>query len=96
MTSRSGVSTPSSAQMGIIETCNEFYKVVTGDTCYDIAVENEAELSDFTLAILLSRRIVRGYRLICMYASGCRLPVAPPLQQYWPLVSLPPHASNPG
>ncbi|KAL6229363.1 hypothetical protein BDW75DRAFT_249828 [Aspergillus navahoensis] len=46
-TSTSGVSTPSPVQTGIIETCNEFYKVVTGDTCYDIAVENDVALSDF-------------------------------------------------
>lgn len=46
-TSTSGVSTPSPVQTGIVETCNEFYKVVTGDTCYDIAVENDVARSDF-------------------------------------------------
>ncbi|KAL3479631.1 hypothetical protein BJX99DRAFT_244778 [Aspergillus californicus] len=46
-TSTSGVSTPSAVQTGIVAACNEFYKVVTGDSCYDIAQDNDIELSDF-------------------------------------------------
>ncbi|KAL2787767.1 hypothetical protein BJX66DRAFT_340850 [Aspergillus keveii] len=46
-TASSGISTPSPVQTGIISTCNEFYRAISGDTCYDIALENEVPLSDF-------------------------------------------------
>ncbi|KAL4862529.1 hypothetical protein BDV12DRAFT_190368 [Aspergillus spectabilis] len=46
-TTTSGVSTPSPVQTGIIETCDEFYRVSTGDTCYDIIQEHDVALSDF-------------------------------------------------
>ncbi|KAL4962079.1 LysM peptidoglycan-binding domain-containing protein [Aspergillus stella-maris] len=46
-TTTSGVSTPSPVQTGIIRTCDEFYLVVAGDSCYDIAVDNDIELTDF-------------------------------------------------
>jgi hypothetical protein len=46
-TTSSGISSPSPVQTGIISTCNEFYRVISGDTCYDIALENDVPLSDF-------------------------------------------------
>ncbi|RYP36756.1 hypothetical protein DL768_010914 [Monosporascus sp. mg162] len=35
-TTEDGISTPSPVQTGITSNCNEFHKVVTGDTCWDI------------------------------------------------------------
>ncbi|KAL4883886.1 hypothetical protein BJY04DRAFT_226219 [Aspergillus karnatakaensis] len=38
---------PSPTQPGIEPSCNEFYRVITGDTCYDIAVEYGIQLQQF-------------------------------------------------
>ncbi|KAL3440457.1 hypothetical protein BJX65DRAFT_314755 [Aspergillus insuetus] len=46
-TSTSGVSTPSPVQTGIIETCDEFYRVSSGDTCYYISQEHNVVLLEF-------------------------------------------------
>lgn len=40
------VSTPSSVQTGMVSSCDEFHQVVSGDTCYDIAMEYDISLSD--------------------------------------------------
>lgn len=41
------VSTPSPFQTGIVPTCDKFYKVIAGDSCYDIANNNAISLSSF-------------------------------------------------
>lgn len=46
-TSPGGVATPSPVQDGIIDGCSKFYKVMSGDGCYDIAAANNVALSDF-------------------------------------------------
>ncbi|KAJ5903926.1 hypothetical protein N7504_006309 [Penicillium tannophilum] len=42
-----GISTPSPIQRGMVSTCNKFYKVITDDSCYDIANDNGIALSSF-------------------------------------------------
>ncbi|CAG8010468.1 unnamed protein product [Penicillium nalgiovense] len=42
-----GVSTPSPIQTGMVSTCNQFYKVVADDGCYDIANEHGIPLASF-------------------------------------------------
>ncbi|KAM5429347.1 hypothetical protein McanCB21832_007745 [Microsporum canis] len=38
---------PSPTQSGLAQDCNKFYKVVAGDSCYDIAQREGASLEDF-------------------------------------------------
>ncbi|KAJ5538227.1 hypothetical protein N7494_007706 [Penicillium frequentans] len=42
-----GILTPSPIQTGMVSTCNKFYKVITDDSCYDIANDNGISLSSF-------------------------------------------------
>lgn len=42
-----GTSTPTPVQTGITSSCGKFYKVVTGDSCHDIAQEHDVTLDDF-------------------------------------------------
>lgn len=46
-TPTNGVTTPTPTQSGMTGSCNKFYKVVSGDGCYDIAAANSIALSDF-------------------------------------------------
>lgn len=42
-----GVVTPTPTQSGMTKSCKTFHKVVSGDTCYDIAVAASITLDDF-------------------------------------------------
>jgi spore germination protein YaaH len=42
-----GVSTPSPIQTGMVSTCDQFYKVIANDGCYDIASDHEITLASF-------------------------------------------------
>lgn len=46
-TSAWGVTTPSPVQSGMSQDCNSFYKVKSGDGCYDIANDHGISLDDF-------------------------------------------------
>lgn len=46
-TSTSGISTPSPVQTGMVSTCDEFYMVVSGDSCSAIASNYGIALTDF-------------------------------------------------
>jgi LysM repeat protein len=45
-TSTSAITTPTPTQTGMVSTCNDFYLVVSGDSCYDIATANAIALDD--------------------------------------------------
>ncbi|KAJ5541919.1 hypothetical protein N7535_004338 [Penicillium sp. DV-2018c] len=45
-TSTTGVTTPTPTQTGMVSTCNDFYLVVSGDSCFDIAAANGIALDD--------------------------------------------------
>lgn len=42
-----GVPTPTPTQEGMVDNCDTFYLVESGDGCYDIAAEHGIDLSDF-------------------------------------------------
>ncbi|OCL10882.1 carbohydrate-binding module family 50 protein [Glonium stellatum] len=42
-----GITTPTPIQTGMISSCNKFYKVASGNTCYDIAMNNTIALDNF-------------------------------------------------
>ncbi|KAI9372269.1 hypothetical protein BJX61DRAFT_456321 [Aspergillus egyptiacus] len=42
-----GITTPTPTQPGMVGDCNEFYLVVGGDSCYDIAAAHDVALDDF-------------------------------------------------
>ncbi|CAM1509828.1 Fc.00g001630.m01.CDS01 [Cosmosporella sp. VM-42] len=44
-----GIPTPSPVQTGMVKTCKSFYKVVKGDSCYDIAKDHQVSLKNFYL-----------------------------------------------
>jgi hypothetical protein len=46
-TSGSDISTPSPIQTGMVSTCDDFYKVIPNDSCYDIASNHSIPLSSF-------------------------------------------------
>ncbi|KAM0346568.1 hypothetical protein ACHAP4_011664 [Fusarium culmorum] len=46
-TSSTNSGTPSPLQTGILKTCNDYHKVIKGDTCYDIAQGAKIELETF-------------------------------------------------
>ncbi|EEQ32195.1 LysM domain-containing protein [Microsporum canis CBS 113480] len=46
-TSPTGITTPTPTQSGMVSGCNKFYKVVSGDNCYNIAAANGITLPDF-------------------------------------------------
>lgn len=46
-TPRSGISTPSPIQTGMVSTCDDFFKVIPNDSCYDIANNHSIPLSSF-------------------------------------------------
>ncbi|KAL4733764.1 hypothetical protein BDV11DRAFT_175388 [Aspergillus similis] len=73
----SGVSTPSPVQTGIVATCNEFYKVVAGDTCYDIAQDIGIDLDTFykwNPAVKTDCSGLQADVYVCVGVSGSTLP----------------------
>ncbi|KAK7184907.1 LysM domain-containing protein [Paraphaeosphaeria sporulosa] len=42
-----GIATPTPTQTGMISSCNKFYKVLSGDGCYNIATANGITLENF-------------------------------------------------
>lgn len=46
-TPSNGVETPTPVQPGMVDNCADFHLVENGDTCYDIAIENDISLNDF-------------------------------------------------
>lgn len=46
-TTTTGISTPSPVQSGMIESYKSIYKVVSGDSCYDLVQAHGITLSDF-------------------------------------------------
>ncbi|KAI8944635.1 hypothetical protein F4801DRAFT_571068 [Xylaria longipes] len=42
-----GIATPTPTQTGMTKSCNKFHKVVSGDSCSDLATSNGISLSDF-------------------------------------------------
>ncbi|KAH3353681.1 hypothetical protein KXV52_007936, partial [Aspergillus fumigatus] len=42
-----GVTTPTPTQTGMVSSCNRFYLVVSGDSCYDIAAAQGISLDNF-------------------------------------------------
>ncbi|KAK3941414.1 hypothetical protein QBC46DRAFT_458301 [Diplogelasinospora grovesii] len=45
--SGNGISTPTPTQTGMVDNCNSFYDVVSGDSCYNIAAANNITLDNF-------------------------------------------------
>lgn len=46
-TPTNGISTPTPTQTGMVSNCDDFYLVVSGDSCYDIATGNGITLDEF-------------------------------------------------
>lgn len=46
-TSDNGITTPTPTQSGMVSDCDDFYLVVSGDSCYDIAADAGISLDDF-------------------------------------------------
>lgn len=46
-TPSNSVETPSPIQPGMVDNCDEFYQVESGDVCYSIAVDNDISLDQF-------------------------------------------------
>ncbi|KAI1464713.1 LysM domain-containing protein [Daldinia caldariorum] len=46
-TTGNGITTPTPTQTGMVNSCNSFHKVVSGDGCYDIAAAAGIALNDF-------------------------------------------------
>lgn len=78
----SGIETPSPIQPGMVDNCNDFYKVVSGDNCQGVSSKKHISLDDFlTWNPQVGGRSCSGLwagAYVCVSVIGHQAPTGPP------------------